>query len=69
MKFMSLEDPTGTFEVTLFPKTYRRYAPLTLSHGPFLVEGKVEEDHGTYTLVAERLERYGKRAKKKRDRT
>ncbi|MBM3333307.1 hypothetical protein FJY63_01470 [Candidatus Sumerlaeota bacterium] len=31
MKFLSLEDLTGTFEVTLFPRAYRRFAPLTLS--------------------------------------
>lgn len=56
MKFLSLEDLTGTFEVTLFPKTYKKYAVQTLSKGPYLVEGRIEDDSGVLSLVAERLE-------------
>ena len=56
MKFLSLEDLTGTFEVTLFPKTYRKFATQTLTRGPYLVEGKVEDDSGVLSLVADRLE-------------
>ncbi len=42
MKFLSLEDLTGTFEAVLFPRTYSIHAAKTLSMGPYLVEGKVD---------------------------
>jgi len=56
MKFLSMEDLTGTFEVTLFPRAYRRFAPLTLRPGPFRVRGKVEDDQGALNLVADHIE-------------
>jgi DNA polymerase III alpha subunit len=56
MKFLSLEDLTGTFEATLFPKCYRRYAEHTLTAGPYLLSGRVEEDHGVCSLTVDRLE-------------
>ena len=62
MLFLSLEDLTGTFEATLFPRVYRRYAPILRGHGPFRIEGRVEEDHGVATLVARRVERVGRPA-------
>ncbi len=57
MKFLSLEDLSGTFEVVLFPDAYRRYALVTVSPGPFLVEGRVQEEQGVPTLVADRVAR------------
>ncbi len=57
MKFLSCEDLTGTFEVVLFPRVYRRFARVTVSPGPYLIEGKVGEEQGVCSLVAERLER------------
>ena len=56
MKFISLEDMTGTFEVTMFPKTFKKYALATKSHGPYLVEGRIEEDSGVLSLVADKIE-------------
>jgi DNA polymerase III alpha subunit len=55
MKFLSLEDLTGTFEAVIFPKTYSQYAELTLSMGPYLVEGKVDAENG-HNLIVEKLE-------------
>ena len=55
MKFLSLEDLTGTFEAILFPKCYRRYAGHTLTAGPYLLSGRVEEDHGVFSLNVDRL--------------
>ncbi len=52
MKFMSMEDLTGTYEVTLFADAYARFAPLTRYAGPFLVTGRVEEQFDTYTVNA-----------------
>ncbi|MCB2198147.1 DNA polymerase III subunit alpha [bacterium] len=56
MEFMSMEDLTGTFEVTLFPGVYRRYATMLRGNGPFKVWGVVESDHGVVTLTAQKVE-------------
>jgi hypothetical protein len=53
---MSMEDATGTYEATLFPAAYSRFAPLTRFSGPFLVTGQVEEQYGAYSVNCERLE-------------
>ncbi|MCF8262195.1 MAG: hypothetical protein K9J12_15580 [Melioribacteraceae bacterium] len=54
MKFLSLEDLTGTFEAVIFPRVYQKYAELTLSMGPYLVEGKVDYKGGS-NIVVERM--------------
>lgn len=51
MKFLSLEDLTDTFEAVIFPKTYQKCAELTLSMGPYLVEGKVDMENGNNIIV------------------
>jgi DNA polymerase III alpha subunit len=55
MKFLSLEDLSGTFEAVIFPKTYSQYAEATLSMGPYLIEGKVDAGNG-HNLIVEKLE-------------
>jgi DNA polymerase III alpha subunit len=60
MKFMSMEDLTGTFEVTLFPDVYHRLAHLTLGHGPYLIAGKVENSYGACSLTARTIEPVGR---------
>lgn len=55
MKFISLEDLTGTFEAVIFPRAYDQYAEKTLSMGPYLLEGKVDSDNGN-NLIVEKLE-------------
>ena len=47
MKFLSLEDLTGTFEAVIFPKVYYRVAELTLSMGPYLVTGRIDINDAT----------------------
>ena len=56
MKFLSLEDLTGTFEAVLFPDAYARFAEATLGTGPLLVEGRVEIDHGVPSLTVTAVE-------------
>lgn len=56
MKFLTLEDETGLCEVTLFPRVYRQYGRLLLTRGPYLVTGRVEDDHGAISLTAEKVE-------------
>lgn len=51
MKFLSLEDLTGTFEAVIFPKVYYRVAELTMSMGPYLVEGIIDKDDPTNIVV------------------
>jgi DNA polymerase III alpha subunit len=60
MKFLSLEDLTGTFEAILFPRCCRRYAEQTLTAGPYLLSGRIEEDHGVCSLNVEKLEVTGR---------
>lgn len=51
MKFLSLEDERGTFEAVIFPEAYAKYAELTMSMGPYLVEGKADPESGNNIIV------------------
>jgi len=51
MKFLSLEDLTDTFEAVIFPKVYNKYAELTISMGPYIIEGKVDMENGNNIIV------------------
>lgn len=55
MKFLSLEDLSGTFEAVIFPEAYKKFAELTMSMGPYLVEGKVDAGNGN-NIIVEKLE-------------
>lgn len=55
MKFLSLEDSTGTFEAVLFPKVYSRFAQQTYSFGPYIVTGRVDAESGN-NLIVDKLE-------------
>ncbi|MFC2083852.1 hypothetical protein ACFLS9_02230 [Bacteroidota bacterium] len=54
MKFLSLEDLTGTFEAVIFPRAYTQYAEKTISMGPYLLKGRVDMENGN-NLVVEKL--------------
>lgn len=51
MKFLSLEDLTGTFEAVMFPKIYSQFAEKTFSMGPYLLEGRIDVDGGNNIIV------------------
>ena len=54
MAFVTFSDPHGRYEATFFPRGYARYGPeLARGAGPFLVKGRVEDDHGAPNLIAE----------------
>jgi DNA polymerase III alpha subunit len=55
MMFLTLEDRSETVDVILWPDVFERHADIVLGGGPFEVIGRVEEDWGTYSLVAERI--------------
>jgi DNA-directed DNA polymerase III PolC len=67
MEFLSLEDLTGNFEVTLFPRIYSRYATILRGSGPFRVSGRVDNDHGVCTLIADSLENLSAHAPRNRN--
>ncbi len=58
MGFMSLSDEAGLFEITLFPEVWRRSRRLLAGGGlgPFVVEGRVEEQCGAIGVTVEGIE-------------
>jgi DNA-directed DNA polymerase III PolC len=56
MKFMSMEDTTGTYEATLFPRAYAQFARWTRYKGPFIVSGMVDEQYGVCSVNCDHLE-------------
>ena len=52
MKFLMLEDATASFEVTLFPKIYKRFGSLLYDRGPYIVKGRVEAEGKCRTVTA-----------------
>jgi DNA polymerase-3 subunit alpha len=55
MAFLTFEDLYGSFEVIVFPETYRRSLPWCESDEPLLVWGKVEGDGSDGRIIAQRL--------------
>jgi DNA polymerase III alpha subunit len=51
MKFLSLEDLTGTYEAVIFPRAYNKFAEKTLSMGPYIVEGRIDADNPNNIIV------------------
>lgn len=52
MKFLSLEDTTGTFEAVIFPREYEKFAEITMSMGPYIIDGKVDVNDATNVVVS-----------------
>lgn len=55
MMFVTFEDTGTLYETTFFPNAYQRYGHLLTNRGPYVVEGKVEEDHGVFTINVDSL--------------
>jgi DNA polymerase III alpha subunit len=56
MLFLTLEDPTGLVECTLFPPVYRRFGAQIRGDAVLMAEGTVEAPYGAPTVTVERLE-------------
>ena len=56
MKFLTLEDETDIYEAILFDRAYQQFGHLTVTGGPYIVEGRVEEQEGHCSLHIDRLE-------------
>jgi error-prone DNA polymerase len=59
MKFITFEDPTGSYETVFFPRVYDRYCHLFGGGKPFLLEGMVDEDFGAVTVTVDRMGFFG----------
>ncbi|MDK1031070.1 MAG: hypothetical protein QGD94_03610, partial [Planctomycetia bacterium] len=58
MEFLTMEDETGIFEVTLFPRTYRRFRSILGDYGPYLVEGTAQSQYGSLSVTAKTIARF-----------
>lgn len=56
MLFLTLEDPTGLTECTLFPEVYDQFATHVRSNAVLLAKGTVEAPYGAPTVTVESLE-------------
>jgi DNA polymerase III alpha subunit len=59
MQFVTLEDETGLVECTLFPDVYARHRGAVRTLGPYLAEGRIEEQYGAPTVNVARITRTG----------
>ena len=55
MEFILVEDLTGLVDVTVFPRVYAQAAACLHAARPLLVSGRVEEEFGVPSLVADRI--------------
>jgi DNA-directed DNA polymerase III PolC len=55
MQFVTLEDETGLVECTLFPDVYARLRGTVHALGPYVAEGRIEEQYGAPTLNVSRI--------------
>jgi len=57
MAMISLEDLSGTFDTVVFPEAYKKYAVVlrAKADGGLCMEGKVQVEHGTATLVVDKV--------------
>jgi DNA polymerase-3 subunit alpha len=55
MAFLTVEDLHGSFEVIVFPETYRQSITYCESDVPLLIWGKVEGDGSDGRLIAQRI--------------
>jgi DNA polymerase-3 subunit alpha len=65
MAILTLEDPTGSTEVVLFPDVFEKYSPLLKSDEPLLITGTAEKDDNAAKILAQEvtsLEREGQNA-------
>ena len=58
MAFVSLEDPTGATELTVFPKVFERTRELWHGDAVVLVKGKVELREGKIQVLCDSAEEY-----------
>lgn len=55
MMFMNLDDMHGRIDVVCFPRCYRAFGHLLRGAGPFRIHGRVAEEYGVLSIVAEHI--------------
>ena len=56
MLFISFEDLSGFYEITLFPRAYSRYGSCLTNRGPYLVTGRIIDDFGCVSITTDRIQ-------------
>ena len=59
--FVTIEDEVGLLEATLFPPAYRRFGARLRELGPYIFEGRLQDDHGALNLEVDHVERWDHR--------
>jgi DNA polymerase III alpha subunit len=57
MEFITFEDETDVFDVTLFPRTLRRLRTMLRGPGPYVIEGTVDSQYDAITVTARTIRR------------
>ncbi|MGE0472009.1 MAG: DNA polymerase III subunit alpha [Nitrospirales bacterium] len=55
MEFIMLEDLTGLYDATVFPRIFRLYGHMLSTNRPYLLEGIPEEEFGAVTLTVRKV--------------
>ena len=63
MQFVTFEDEAGLIEAVLFPRTYQTLDDPVKNPGPYLVTGRVAEDHGDIHLIVSEVMPFHKRSR------
>ncbi len=64
MEFLSFEDQTALYDVTVFPAVYRKVCHLLADNQAYVLRGVVEEEFGAVTLTLQDLHRLDAHARK-----
>ena len=56
MEFVTFEDETDIYECIMFPKLFKKYADLLNWETLFILQGKIQEAFGVYTINIKKLE-------------
>ncbi len=57
MEFVTFEDETGIFDVTLFPRTLRKLRTILRGPGPYVINGTVDSRYDAVTVTAREVKR------------
>ena len=57
MQFVTLEDESGMIECTLFPAIHNLHGRSVRGLGPYVAEGRIEDQYGAPTLTVDRIQR------------
>ena len=55
MKFLTLDDSTTLYNVTFWPKIYKRFGSILYNVGPFIIKGMVTKEFETSPATVEAL--------------